>query len=83
MVDFWGLGFAPLYFFEPRNMDYVPGLSERERSSFCALPENGSSVQIFCSAVMWFLNSGSIPELEYLPLTSSLSSSKQCTTKQH
>ena len=45
--DFWGLECATLYFFELRDMVYVPGLSEREGTSLCRLPENGSLVQFF------------------------------------
>lgn len=47
--DFWRLEFATLYFFELRSMDYEPGLSEREGTSLCSLPENESLVQFFCS----------------------------------
>lgn len=41
-------------FFALRDMDYGPGLSYRDRTSLCRLPENGSLVQLFapCSYVI-------------------------------
>lgn len=43
------LAFATLYFFELREMDYVPGLSEGEGTDLCKLPENESLIYFFFS----------------------------------